>query len=182
MSHQSVVALENTALAHAAPAASGPGNAAMRLWQRLSGKPFGKWLFSKLVCFKAPYFASISPRIDELAPGLCTARLKKRRKVHNHIGTVHAIAVCNLAELTAGTMTEATVPPTHRWIPKGMTVEYVKKAATDLKGTASLPSLPIFGNAPFGLPVVVNVTDTSGDIVLKAMITMWITPRKPHQG
>lgn len=45
----------------------------------------------------------------------------------NHIGTVHAIAMCNMAELAGGTMTEVTVPSTHRWIPKGMTVEYLKR-------------------------------------------------------
>lgn len=35
--------------------------------------------------------------------------------------------MCNMAELAGGTMTEVTVPSTHRWIPKGMTVEYLKK-------------------------------------------------------
>ncbi|MBL8628743.1 MAG: DUF4442 domain-containing protein, partial [Rhodospirillaceae bacterium] len=134
--------------------------------------------FSKAVCFKAPYFASISPMVEDLRPGFCAARLKKQRKVLNHIGTVHAIAVCNLAELTAGVLADATVPASHRWIPKGMTVEYVKKAATDLRGAATVTPLPIFGNAPFGMPVLVSVTDTAGDVVLKAMITMWITPRK----
>lgn len=34
--------------------------------------------------------------------------------------------MCNMAELAGGTMTEVTVPSTHRWIPKGMTVEYLK--------------------------------------------------------
>lgn len=29
-------------------------------------------------------------------------------------------------------MTEVTVSSTHRWIPKGMTVEYLKKAKTNL--------------------------------------------------
>jgi len=57
--------------------------------------------------------------------------------VLNHIGTVHAIAMCNMAELAGGTMTEVTVPATHRWIPKGMTVEYLKKAETDLIAIAS---------------------------------------------
>jgi hypothetical protein len=32
-----------------------------------------------------------------------------------------------MAELAGGTMTEVTVPTSHRWIPKGMTVEYLKK-------------------------------------------------------
>ncbi|MBL8645155.1 MAG: DUF4442 domain-containing protein [Rhodospirillaceae bacterium] len=154
----------------------------LNLWTRLSALPCGKWLFSKLVCFKAPYFASISPRMDELKPGSCVVSLKKRRRVHNHIGTVHAIAICNLAEFAAGTMTEATVPPTHRWIPKGMTVEYLKKAPTDLRGVASIDmaafEASVAAGAGFDLPVMVSVTDTGGNEVFKAVITMWITPRK----
>lgn len=45
--------------------------------------------------------------------------------------------MCNMAELAGGTMTEVTVPSTHRWIPKGMTVEYLKKAETDLIAVAT---------------------------------------------
>ena len=91
-------------------------------YRRLSSKPGGRWLFSKLVCFKAPYFASIAPRIELLEPGRCVGSLRHRRKVNNHIGTVHAIALCNLAELTGGLMVDASVPPSMRWIPKGMSV------------------------------------------------------------
>ncbi len=56
----------------------------------------------------------------------------------NHIGTVHAIAMCNMAELAGGTMTEVTVPSTHRGFPKAWTVEYLKKAETDLIAVAAL--------------------------------------------
>jgi Domain of unknown function (DUF4442) len=42
-----------------------------------------------------------------------------------------------MAELAGGTMTDATVPNTHRWIPKGMQVEYLKKANTDLVAIAT---------------------------------------------
>lgn len=57
---------------------------------------------SQLVCWKAPYFASISPRIETLEPGRGVATIRHRRKVTNHIGTVHAIAPCNLAEFVGG--------------------------------------------------------------------------------
>ena len=81
------------------------------------------------------------------------------------------------AELAAGTMTEVTIPSTHRWIPKGMQVDYVSKADTDLVATAQLESMPEFTVAA-ELPVTVNVTDTSDSLVLRAVITMWVAPRK----
>jgi hypothetical protein len=40
-----------------------------QLYNKISRKPFGHWLFSRLVCFKAPYFGSIKPRMDVLEPG-----------------------------------------------------------------------------------------------------------------
>ena len=101
--------------------------------------------------------------------------MKKRRAVQNHIGTVHAIAICNLAEVAAG-MSEATTPPTHRWIPKGMTVEYLKKAGTDLVATATLRNEPIFAEA-MELPIEVEVEDAAAVVVVRATISMWITPR-----
>ena len=114
-----------------------PAGQILKLWNRLRDRPGGKWLFTRGVCFKAPYFGSIAPSIRELEPGRCEVRTKNRRRVHNHIGTFHAIAACNMAELAAGVMTDATVPPSHRWIPKGMTVSYLAKAETDLTATAT---------------------------------------------
>jgi acyl-coenzyme A thioesterase PaaI-like protein len=159
-----------------------PSNPTLALWDRLTRLPFGKWLVSRFATFKAPYFASISPRIVELRPGRCEVRMKKRRRVTNHLGTVHAIAMCNMAELAAGTMLEATLPPSHRWIPKGMTVEYLKKAASDLRAVAALEPLPDFSGpafvAPRELPVPVSVTDTADAVVCRAVITMHISPRR----
>jgi acyl-coenzyme A thioesterase PaaI-like protein len=97
--------------------------------------------------------------------------IKKRRAVLNHIGTVHAIAMCNMAEITGGTMTDVTIPATHRWIPKGMTVEYLKKAETDLRAVAESKPIPQFGAAA-EFPVMVNVMDTKDKTVFRAVITM----------
>lgn len=146
----------------------------LTIWQRLAKKPGGKWLFSKLVSWKAPFFASIRGRFSELRPGYCEVHAKKRRAVLNHIGTFHAIAMCNMAELAGGTMTDVTIPSTHRWIPKGMTVEYLAKAETDLRAVATLDPVPEFGDAE-ALPVTVNVLDSNDQPVLRAVISMWIT-------
>lgn len=145
-------------------------------YNRLSGLPGGKWLFSRLVCWNAPYFRSISPMFTDLRPGLSAAMLKKRRKVHNHIKTVHAIACCNLAELVAGTAMEASLPKSLRWIPKGMQVQYLKKTETDLSARCEPGDIaPDFSG---DLPLNIDVTDTRGQVVVRAVITMYISPKK----
>jgi acyl-coenzyme A thioesterase PaaI-like protein len=143
---------------------------------RLEKLPCGLWLFSRVICFKAPYFASIHPNFTHLAPGAGEAMLKKRRAVQNHLGTVHAIAIANLCELVAGTVLEITLPNTHRWIPKAMKINYLAKANTDLRASTiiTLDSLPDAGT----YNVLVNVTDTHGTSVVTAEIEMYITKRK----
>ena len=151
-------------------------NFALTTWRTLSDRPGGKWLFSRMVSWKTPYFSSIRPLFLELRPGYCEVRMKKRRAVQNHIATVHAIAMCNLAEVAGGVMTEVSVPQTHRWIPKGMTVEYIEKAESDLRAIAKLEPVPQF-TAAQELPVTVNVIDKNDQTVFRAVITMWISPR-----
>ena len=100
----------------------------LQLYRKVSAWPLGHWLFSRLVSFKAPYFASIRPVMTLLEPNREEATIAHRRSVTNHLGTVHAIALCNLAEFVGGLMTDASIPSTMRWIPSGMTVQYLKKA------------------------------------------------------
>jgi len=148
------------------------------LYRRLSRWPCGRWLFTRAVCFKAPYFTSISPRITLLEAGRCEGTLADRRKVRNHIGTVHAIALCNLAELTAGLMVDASLPAGMRWIPKGMDVRYQAKARGTLKAVA-VPERPIASaTAGYELPVRVGISDAAGTEVFVARIAMWVSPRR----
>ena len=97
----------------------------------------------------------------------------------NHIGTFHAIACCNLAELVAGTTMDASLPRTHRWIPKAMAVQYVTKAITDLRGAATIEDLTaLAADESREVVVPVDIADTSGTIVVHADITMWISPKR----
>ncbi|HEX5393910.1 MAG TPA: hotdog fold domain-containing protein [Rhodocyclaceae bacterium] len=152
-------------------------NRALAIWRRLSALPFGKWMFSKFICLQAPYFGTIKPLFETLEPGCCEVRFKKRRGVLNHIGSVHAIAMCNVAELAGGTMTEVSIPSHKRWIPKGMTVEYVRKATTDVTAIAT-PDATADVNKNGEYPVNVTVADREGTEVFRARITMWLSDKK----
>ncbi|WP_440055222.1 hotdog fold domain-containing protein [Pseudoalteromonas sp. T1lg65] len=150
----------------------------LKIYKRMTWLPFGKWLFSKAVCRKAPYFGTIKPRITHLTPGVCKASMPNRKSVHNHIGTVHAIAQCNLAELCAGVMVDATINhKTHRWIPKGMSVQYLKKAETDLHACAKI-DYPRNWQDKEELIVPVEVFDTYGEKVFHADINMYISAKR----
>ena len=77
------------------------------LWKSTTGLPVvggivGKRAFSIAFAQKAPYFATIHPRVTELRPNYAEVVIPKRRSVQNHIGTVHAIALCNGLEGAAG--------------------------------------------------------------------------------
>lgn len=154
--------------------------ATYRSWQRLGPRRWGRWVFSTALVARAPYFGTVLPTVVRMQPGYCEATAPKWFGVHNHIGTFHAIAACNLAEVTMGMLAEATVPPTHRWIPKAMQVQYLRKAETGLRAVASLPDIPDFAEITTGqeLTVPIDITDKAGQRVVHADITIWVTPKK----
>lgn len=146
------------------------------LFQKASHLPLGKAAFSRAVTWTAPYFASISARVEELSQGRAVVSMKKRRAVQNHLGTVHAIAMCNLCELAMGVMMESSLPKAQRWIPRGMSVRYLKKATTDL--TAHTQLAAIASDFVGDIVVHVDVLDKAGVVVMDADITLYISAAK----
>jgi acyl-coenzyme A thioesterase PaaI-like protein len=117
-----------------------------------------------------------------MEPGLAEVTAPKWFFVYNHLHTVHAIASCNAAEIAMGMLMEATVPTSHRWIPKAMTVQYLDKATSSLRATARMDP-PDFSTITEGveLTVPVSVTDKAGAEVVHAEITCWVTRRRITQ-
>ena len=149
----------------------------MQLFQKLERLPLGKTIFALGLCLKAPYFSSIKPELVGLEEGKSHWRIKKRRSVTNHLGTVHALAMGNLCELAAGTLMETSLPRHKRWIPKNMNIEYIKKAETDLDGIA-LMDVETLATANGDTPIEVRVTDANHNLVVRAVINMWISDKK----
>ena len=156
----------------------GAVNPTLKAFNQLARLPGGKRLFIYALCLKAPYFSSIRPEVVALKPGYSEYRMKKRRAVQNHLGTVHALAMGNLCELAAGTAMEASLPARLRWIPKSMNIEYLKKAETDL--TARCRVNDINDQFEGDLPVLVEVLDARGELVSRAHIHMYLS-RKPER-
>jgi acyl-coenzyme A thioesterase PaaI-like protein len=148
----------------------------LRGYNKLCGFPGGKYIFSFIICRIAPYFKTIRPRFVELKPGYCEVTMKNRRAVRNHLNSVHAIAMCNLCELVGGTALEVSLPGHLRWIPRGMNVEYIKIAKTDLRGTCTIAESDL--TKAGSLPVTVHVIDKSETEVMRAIIDMHVTEQK----
>ena len=157
----------------------------LSLWRTASrlpviGSTVGTRAFSLAFGQKAPYFASIRPRFTVLEPNRAELVIPKRRAVHNHIGTVHAIALCNGLEAAMGALAEVTIPADRRWIPKGMDVAYTAKATSDITCTAETD--PGQWTADLGegydLPVRVSGTRDDGTVVIEGTINLWVSPKR----
>lgn len=140
------------------------------------GPIVGERLFSLAFAQKAPYFASIRPRFTVIEPNHAELVIPKRRSVQNHIGTVHAIALCNGLEAAMGALAESTIPKNKRWIPKGMDITYTAKATTDITCVAETDPEQWTSDNP-DLHVRVKGLRTDGVVVIEGVIKLWVTEK-----
>ncbi len=147
----------------------------LALWHRLHRLPGGRWLFSRLLGRAVPYTGSIGARVEVLEPGHVIMSLRDRRAVRNHLRSVHAIALVNLAEVTSGIAMLTAVPATIRGIVTGLQITYLKKARGRLvaESTAHPPEVEL---EPVDADVTATITDADGDVVAIATVTWRLGP------
>lgn len=145
------------------------------LWDKLEGYPGGKRLFSKLIGRAAPYTGTIDGRVLELRQGFSKVELRDRHGVRNHLSSVHAIALANLAELAGNLALVYSMPDDARFIVAGMTLDYLKKARGTLTATCEAPAIK--NNAKHEYSVPVTVFDAASNPCVKATLRTLVGPR-----
>jgi acyl-coenzyme A thioesterase PaaI-like protein len=155
-------------------ATAAPGARLAALWGRLAPLPGGKRLFSWLLGRMVPYTGTIRPRVIELHPGYAKVAMPDRRAVRNHLRSVHAIALANLAEVSSGLAVLTGLPPTARGIPTALSITFLKKARGTLTAEAHCHPPDASRDADHAFPSVIS--DASGQVVARATVHWHIGP------
>jgi len=151
-----------------------PGKRILRLWRRLSPYPGGQWLFARIFSHTVPYSGSVSPRIRVLEPGRAEVEIPDRRANRNHLGSIHAIALINVAEQASGLAMLVGLPEGIRGIVTNISMQYLKKARGPIRAvsTAAIPTV----TADTEIDVMADCFDREGTVVARATVRWRLGP------
>ena len=148
----------------------------LETWNRLAALPARTRIFSYLIRLYVPYTGSIRPEVLELRPGYSKVRIRDRRGVRNHLRSVHAVAMMNLAEAASGLALNAAVPPSMQAILVGFSIEFLKKARGPLTAECHCP-LPKEGEKQEQV-ITAEVKNEEGVVVCKATARWLVGPKR----
>jgi acyl-coenzyme A thioesterase PaaI-like protein len=150
------------------PAMRSPGKVLLKLWRRLHRLPGGTWLFSRVLGWRVPYSGSVRPHVRVLEPGHAEIEIPDRRANRQHLGSVHAIALLNVAEQASGLALLTGLPDGIRGIVTQISMQYFKKARGTIRAVSRVATPTVTSDIEFD--VAADCLDRSGDVVARAMV------------
>jgi acyl-coenzyme A thioesterase PaaI-like protein len=156
------------------PRLDGKRNMIRQLWDLLAALPGGKVIFSRLVGAAAPYTSTIRAQVTVLRMGHAEVEMHDRRGLRNHLDSIHAVALVNLAELAGNVALAYSLPEGARFIVSGLEIEYLKKARGTITATGEPPVPRTNARAAFDVPVTLR--DASGAEVARAVLHSLVGP------
>ncbi len=146
------------------------------VWAKVRNLPGGGRIMGEALGVMAPYTGTIHAEIVSVEPGRAQARMKDARRVRNHLGSIHAMALANLGELATGLAINFGLPPDARGILTKFQIEYLVKARGAIVATATCPVPET--NEKVSYEVRADLADESGNVVAKVAATWLIGPVK----
>jgi acyl-coenzyme A thioesterase PaaI-like protein len=129
-----------------------------------------------------PYVGTSGLLYEEITETRVVVSIKNRRKVQNHIKTVHAAAMALLAETASGFVVGVNLPDDRLPLIKTLKIDYTRRSSGDLRAVATLTPADIerIRNEPKGevlVPVV--LTDATGEQpVICEMLWAWTSKKR----
>jgi acyl-coenzyme A thioesterase PaaI-like protein len=157
------------------PRDDSPGARLLSAHRSLSKLPGGHWLFTQLVKRMIPYTGSVNPRVEVLEPGYARISIRQVRRLEQHLGSIHAIALMNLAEFASGAAMTTALPPGIRGIVTKMSIEYFKKARGTITAESRpvLPDVSVEGEHDF----TAELKNEQGEVVARATVRWRLGPK-----
>lgn len=128
-----------------------------------------------------PFVGTAGLRIEELSDRRAVVSVQNRRRVQNHLHTVHAAAMALLAETASGFVVGVNVPDDRVPVIKSMRIDFLKRARGAMRAVAELTDeqRAAIEREPKGeVEVQVRVEDGEGkEPIACAMIWAW-TPKR----
>ncbi len=139
------------------------------------------WLRTKAIGRTIHFVGTAGLGIDELSAERAVISIVNRRRVQNHIGTVHAAAMALVAETASGLalgmhLHDGAVP-----VIKRMSIDYVRRAKGDLRAVAQLTpeqQRSLQNDERGELLVAVGVSDSEGAEPIQCQMLWAWTPKR----
>ncbi|MDA0713068.1 MAG: DUF4442 domain-containing protein [bacterium] len=150
-------------------------NKIRKAYDYCSALPGGRFLFSRFLGLYVPYSGTIYPEVQELKKGYARISIKDRRQVRNHLQSIHAIALMNLAELTTGLALYYDLSSKMRGILTHLEIDYLKKARGTITAQCYCDILVSEKECKYEL--IAEISDEKKAVVAKASATWLVGPK-----